>query len=159
MINHWYLRGTMTYIGFHILEPYESFVLLRQVNVSNLPFAHQPHCNSLSQLGQVQCTMGDREMEDKYWKPYSKGLCCVLSHLSHILSFVTPWTVAHQASLSMGLFRQEYWRGLPCPPPGYVPNPGLQSTSLALAGGFLTSSATWKTQIKTVDPNSWVFEG
>ena len=37
--------------------------------------------------------------------------------------FVTPWTVARQAPLSMGLFRQEYWRGLPCPPPGDSPNP------------------------------------
>ena len=57
----------------------------------------------------------------------------------------TPWTVAHQAPLSMGLCRQEYWVRLPCPPPGDLPDPGLEPTSLvssALAGGFFTTSAT-----------------
>ena len=53
---------------------------------------------------------------------------------------VTPWTVAHQAPLSMGFLRQEYWNGLPFPPPGDLPNSGIEPTSLAsptLAGGFL----------------------
>ena len=54
------------------------------------------------------------------------------------------WTVACQAPLSMGFSRQEYWRGLPCPPPEDLPNPGIKLASLmspALAGGFFTSSA------------------
>ena len=42
---------------------------------------------------------------------------CVLSHFSHVQLFVTPWTVACQALLSMGFSRQEYWSGLPSPPP------------------------------------------
>ena len=42
----------------------------------------------------------------------------MLSCFSHVRVFVTPWTVAHQAPLSMGFSRQEYWRGLPCSPPG-----------------------------------------
>ena len=42
---------------------------------------------------------------------------------------VTPWTVARQAPLSMGLSRQEHWSGLPLPPPGDLPNPGLIATS------------------------------
>ena len=46
--------------------------------------------------------------------------------------FVTPWTVAHQAPLSMGCPRQEYWSGLPFPSPGDLPNPGVEPTSLAL---------------------------
>ena len=53
----------------------------------------------------------------------------------------TPWTVAHQASLSMGFSRQEYWSGLPCPPPGSLPDPGNKLASLdspALAGRFFT---------------------
>ena len=56
--------------------------------------------------------------------------------MSH--SFSTPWIIAHQASLSMGLSRQEYWSGLPFPPPEYLPNPGVELTSPALqaAGGF-----------------------
>ena len=40
--------------------------------------------------------------------------------------FATPWTVAHHTPLSMEFFRPEYWSGLPCPPPGDLPNPGIQ---------------------------------
>ena len=62
-------------------------------------------------------------------------------------SCVTPWTVDHQGPLSMEFSRQEYWSGLPCPPPGDLPDPGIKLTSLmfpALAGGFFTTSATWE---------------
>ena len=45
---------------------------------------------------------------------------------------VAPWTVAHQASLSMGFSRQEYWSGYPFPSPGYLPNPGTEPGSPAL---------------------------
>ena len=61
----------------------------------------------------------------------------------------TPWTVAHQAPLSMGVSRQGCWSGLPSPPPGDLPNPGIEPTSLgspALMGGYFTSSATWGAQ-------------
>ena len=44
---------------------------------------------------------------------------------------MTPWTVAHQAPLSMGFSRQAYWSGLPCPPPGDLPNPGIKPRSPA----------------------------
>ena len=53
-----------------------------------------------------------------------------LSHFSRVQLFATPWTVVHQASLSMGFSRKEYWSGLPCPPPGDLPNPGIKSASL-----------------------------
>ena len=52
--------------------------------------------------------------------------------LSHIRLFVTPWTVAHQAPLSMGFSRQEYWSGLPCPPPGNLLDPETEPMSPAL---------------------------
>ena len=71
----------------------------------------------------------------------------MLSPFSRVQLFVTPWTVAHQAPLSMGFPRQEYWSGLPCPPPGDLPNLGTEPASLlspALAGGFFTTSATWE---------------
>ena len=71
----------------------------------------------------------------------------MLSRFSHVQLFVTLWTVALQAPLSMGLFRQEYWSGLPCPPPGDLPIPGIEPKSLkspALAGGFFTTGATWE---------------
>ena len=51
------------------------------------------------------------------------------------------------APLSMGFSRQEYWSGLPCPPPGDLPDPEIEPVSLmspALAGGFFTTSATWE---------------
>ena len=71
--------------------------------------------------------------------------------------FVTPWTVALQASLSMGFSRQEYWRGLPCPPPGDLPDPGIEPTSFispAFASRFFTTSATWEAQC--ADTESWI---
>ena len=56
--------------------------------------------------------------------------------LSHAWLFASPWTVAWQAPLSMGCPRQEYWSGLPRPSPGDLPDPGIEPTSPALAGGF-----------------------
>ena len=69
----------------------------------------------------------------------------VLSRFSRVRLLVTPWIAARQALLSMGFCRQEYWGGLPCPPPGDPPNPGIKPTPLvspALAGGFF--DATWE---------------
>ena len=53
-----------------------------------------------------------------------------------------------QVPLSMGFSREEHWSGLPCPPPGDLPNPGIKPVSLmtpALVSGFFTTSATWET--------------
>ena len=55
--------------------------------------------------------------------------------LSHVWFFVTPWTVARQAPLSMGFSRQECWSGLPFPPAGDLPEPGIERASPALATG------------------------
>ena len=66
---------------------------------------------------------------------------CVLSRFSHIRLFATVWTAARQVLLSVEFSRQEYWSGLLCPPPGDLPDPGIEPTSLmspALAGGFFT---------------------
>ena len=54
---------------------------------------------------------------------------CLLSHFSHVQLFVTLWTVAYQAPKSMGFSRQEYWSGLPHPPPGDLPDPGMEPIS------------------------------
>ena len=65
----------------------------------------------------------------------------------HVGLLATPWTVALQASLSMSFSRQEYWSGLPCPPPGDLPEPGIELTSLispVLTGSFFTTSGTWE---------------
>ena len=76
---------------------------------------------------------------------------------SHVSLSVTQWIVACQAPLSMEFSRQEYWSGLPCPPPGDFPNPRIKPVSLmspALAGRFFTTSTFWEALIECVLPNS-----
>ena len=78
------------------------------------------------------------------WKRVYICYCLVFSH---VWLFVMLWSVAHQAPLSMGFCRQEYWSGLPCSPPGDLPDPGVEPMSLTcavLASGFFTSSTAWK---------------
>ena len=72
---------------------------------------------------------------------------CGPQALSHVQLFETPWTVARQAPLPMGFSRQGCGSGLPRPPPGGLPGPGIQAASFpfpALAGGFFTPSAIWE---------------
>ena len=78
---------------------------------------------------------------------YANMYAWVLSRFSCVRLFVTPWTVACQAPVSIGFFRQEYWSGLTCPPPGDFPDPGVKPASLmspALAGGFFTTEPPGK---------------
>ena len=70
---------------------------------------------------------------------YSSVHYLAMHVLSQVQSFVTPWTIAHQAPLSMGFARQEYWSRSPFPPPGDLPNPGIKGASAALAGEFFTT--------------------
>ena len=74
---------------------------------------------------------------------------CVLSHFSHVQLFAMLWTVAHQAPLCMGFSKQEYWSGLPFPPTGDLPDPGIEPASLASPTLVLyhweaLGSATWE---------------
>ena len=64
--------------------------------------------------------------------------CAVLSH-SVMSDSLTPWTAAHQPPLFMGFFRQEYWNGLSCPPPGDLPDPGIEPRSPLLQADSLPS--------------------
>ena len=73
----------------------------------------------------------------------SIGHPCVLSYVQ---LFATLSTAAHQAPLSMGFSRQEYWSGLPFPSPGDLPDPGIKLMSLALAGRFFTAEPLGKPQ-------------
>ena len=87
-------------------------------------------------------TQPDQSLSELY-------LLCVLSHLQ---LFTAPWTVAHQAPLSSQFSRQEYWSGLPFPPPRDLPDPGIKPTSPtspALAGISFTTESHGKT------PRSW----
>ena len=92
---------------------------------------------------------GEEAGEWKCWD-LNPGLCmwAGCSVVSHF--FITPWTVAHQAPLFMGFFRQEYWNGLPFPSPGdlpNLPNPGVEfksPVSPVLAGRFFTTEPPGK---------------
>ena len=64
--------------------------------------------------------------------------------LGYVQLFSTPWTRAGQAPHSMGFSRQEHWSELPFPPPMDLPNPGIEPTSPALAGGFFTAEPPGK---------------
>ena len=64
--------------------------------------------------------------------------------LSLVCLFATLWSLAHQAPLSMGFSRQDYWSGLPFPYPGDLPDPGTEPMSLAVAGAFFTTEPPGK---------------
>ena len=70
---------------------------------------------------------------------YWRYLLLLFNHYVISDSFATPWILACQAPLSMGFSRQEYWSGLPFPPPGDLPNPGIKPMSPALVGRFFTT--------------------
>ena len=87
---------------------------------------------------------------------------CVCCLFSRVRLFVTPWTVACQAPLSVGVSRQESWSGLPCPPPGDLPALRIKLTPLtfpALTGGFFTPSATWDNIVLTPFQMAYVYVG
>ena len=86
-----------------------------------------------------------------HWFPKQISFPLILAYklvhaqsLSCVWLFVTLWTVAHQAPLSMGFSRQEYWSGLPFPSPGDLPKPRMEPSSPALAGRFYTTELPGK---------------
>ena len=83
---------------------------------------------------------GGKPPEEELCIPFSPLLCQVASVIN---SFVTLWIVAHQAPLSMGFSRKEYWPGLLCPPPRGISNPGIEPISCA-GRQVLYTSATWE---------------
>ena len=77
-------------------------------------------------------------------------VCMHAKSLQSYLILCDPWIVTCQAPLSIGISRKQYWSGLPCPPPGDLPDPGMEPIALmspALAGGFFTTSATWEAHL------------
>ena len=73
-----------------------------------------------------------------------KSIMCVSRSLSHVSLFETPWTVAHQAPLSMGLTRKQYWSGLPCPSLGDLSDPRIEPGSPALQVDSLPADLPWR---------------
>ena len=101
-------------------------------------------------LGSRACKILEEQMNRARSKQKPQRCVCkypwaaVVESLSCVQLFVTPWTVAHQAPLSMGFSRQEYWSGLPFPPPRDLPNPGIEPSSPALASRFFTTEPAGK---------------
>ena len=98
---------------------------------------------SLQQLRR-KWTQGDLGFQAELGSLEFNGVTVCTCVLSHVQLFVTPWTVACQAPLSMGFSRQEYWSGLPFPSPGDLPNPGIKPESPALAGEFFATVSRGK---------------
>ena len=103
------------------------------------PPQHQRGDGPHRALGQAPCAI--QHLPISYL--FTQVLCCAQS-LSHVPLSVTPWTVAHQASLSMGFSRQEYWSGLPWPPPGDFSNLGIKPRSPTIQADSLLSEPPGK---------------
>ena len=87
--------------------------------------------------------MGGREQEQDR-RGHGQRFTAVLTLLRCVQLFVAPWTVACQASLSMGFPREDYWSGVPFPSPGDLPDPQIEPVSPALAGRFFTTEPPGK---------------
>ena len=95
---------------------------------------------------------------------FLRRVCCplplvsvvVVSSFSRVRLFATPWTVAHQAPLSMGFSGQEYWSGLPFPPPRDLPNPGIEPQSPALAGRSVILSSYLSVSLSGSSQDLWL---
>ena len=96
-----------------------SFDLIKNYDIS--------HKNRGRERSWWVCVVGWRPWKKVYLHRPNQEDCvcvsvCVCESLSHVWLFLTPWTIARQALLSMEFSRQEYWSGLPCPSPGDLPN-------------------------------------
>ena len=104
-------------------------------------------------MQELPCFCWEAQMANNISRPNFTGNCCAES-LSRVWLSVTPWTVAHQAPLSVGFSRQEHWSGLPRPPPGDLPDSGIEPASLVsteLAGALCTAETRSKPVIWHVD--------
>ena len=103
------------------------------------------HCSYHREDGETQCQRNQLFVQghtaSRCWTMF---VVVIVYSLSRIWLFVTPWTVACQAPLSMAFPRQEYWCGLPFPPPGHLPDPGIEPVSPALAGRFFPTKSPGK---------------
>ena len=126
-------------------RPSEDLGVLCPLGLLHFP-AKAPHRSSQDCLNSQGCRTGSPSI----WLRCSQGaksdtgsvpkLACAFSCIRF---FAPPWTVAHQAPLSMKFSQQEYWSGLTFPSPGDIPDPGIEPTSLmspALAGRFFTTA-------------------
>ena len=137
--------GTWLWQLFHNVYhvAYLKYIHFVFVNDTSIMLIKKPSPSGRSRWTYLQDRNRDKDIETKLWTwrgERGKGVGWTerlgLTHIhywwgsAHSLSgvwlFATPWTVAHGAPLSMGFSRQEYWSGLPFPPPGALPHPGIE---------------------------------
>ena len=114
-------------------------------NTFLLVLSHQVCGHLLKQLSETKTVYVIKFSKTQFYLVLEKW-----SRFSRVQLFVTPWTVVRQVSPSVGLSRPEYWGGLPCAPPGNLPDPGIEPSSLtspALTYRFFIPSATWKVSV------------
>ena len=115
-------------------------------------------CSSCCRFG-PRAEQRRRQSLSSQWTTYLTRVLCVCSVTSVVSNSANLWTVAVRLLCPWGFSRQEYWNGLPCPPPGDLPHPGMEPKSLTspeLAGRFFITSATWEAQLETwVSEVSW----
>ena len=132
-----------------------SFRSVREISVEASQGAGTPtsiqHLRSTVSLVSIEAGWGNL-----HFCPYSavvRGVCA--QRLSRVWLFVIPWIITHQAPLSMGFFRQEYWSGVPFPPPRDHPILGIKPTSPvspALAGWFFNTEPPGKPSNEAAPP-------
>ena len=118
-----------------ILAWFKSFIVLINISADRSYFSLTYLSGSLSIEIRSYSDVFEKQM---YLRNQLKGCVCA-QLLSLVQLFVTPWTIACQTSLPMEFSRQGYWSGLPYPPLGDLPNPGIEPLSPALAGRFFTT--------------------
>ena len=114
-------------------------------NTFLLVLSHQVCGHLLKQLSETKTVYVIKFSKTQFYLVLEKW-----SRFSRVQLFVTPWTVVRQVSPSVGLSRPEYWGGLPCAPPGNLPDPGIEPSSLtspALTYRFFIPNATWKVSV------------
>ena len=111
---------------FYWFEPDLSFLVLLKFLLRYIPFLIKWNFHLM-----IHSLFKNMLIKKEEFNKFSNRVCAVCL-VSHIRPFVTPWTGACQAPLSMGFFGQEYWNGLPGLPPGTLPNPGIKPTSPTL---------------------------
>ena len=111
-------------------------ILQMKTKTLNTYYIYDFSCKSFKTTEQREITVV--EYFSHGWQNYA----CVLSRFSRVRLFATLWTVARQAPPSTGFSRQEYWSGLPFPPPGDLPDPEMEPTSLMSAALARRGSTT-----------------
>ena len=104
-----------------IITPHALSIIQYTLSISNVLFPLPQNCRLVLTANSANIKL----------KGHREGIVVVRS-LSHVQLFVTPWTVARQAPLSMGISKQEYWSGLPFSSPGDLPDPGIEPRFPAL---------------------------